>query len=154
MLLSNASVDGLQDGVLTLRFVSEGEARGFLGSGYDADLKNVLATLLGITPQIRTASGAGDGGRSAAGPSSGSGPGAASDPGRGAPRAAGAGGGGRRSGSARAGGASSGVRAGGAGGVAGQPESADDDIDAGGLAGMDLIQRELGGQVIGEIVEP
>jgi hypothetical protein len=46
------------------------------------------------------------------------------------------------------------VRAGGTSRFAGQAESADDDADAGGLAGMDLIQHELGGQVIGEIIEP
>jgi DNA polymerase III subunit gamma/tau len=109
ILLSNASVDTLQDGVLTLKFAREGEARGFAGSGYESDLKTVLESVLGITPQIRAISAAGEGGRAVAG-------------GGGGPRAAAA--------------AGAGADAGGEG-----------------LAGMDLVQRELGGRVIGEIGE-
>ena len=53
ILLGNATVDSLTDGVLTLRFAKEGEAKGFSGSGYDQDLGRVLQTMLGAAPQIR-----------------------------------------------------------------------------------------------------
>jgi DNA polymerase-3 subunit gamma/tau len=168
ILLNNASVDGLQDGVLTLRFASEGQAKGFLGSGYDADLKGVLSAILGIAPQIRAISTAGDGGR---------GPGGMAGSGGGGPRTGG-GGGSRASAAASAGsrprqdaaadsrprpgstggGAPHAVTAssGGprAGGAADGAEWAEDDASDVGLAGMDLVQRELGGQIIGEISEP
>ena len=38
MLLSNASVVSLDDGVLTLRFARDGDVKGFTTSGCDADL--------------------------------------------------------------------------------------------------------------------
>ena len=53
LLLSNASVDSLSDGVLTLRFTREGEAKGFSGSGYDQELGKVLQNMLGISPRVR-----------------------------------------------------------------------------------------------------
>jgi len=177
ILLNDATVDGLQDGVLTLRFASEGQAKGFLGSGYDADLKGVLSAMLGITPQIRAISTAGDGGRGPGG--AGAGDGAQGSGGTaGGPRTGGAGGGSRASAAASAssrprqeGTAESRPRPGStgggphaltassggprAGGSADEAEWAEDDaVDVVGLAGMDLIQRELGGQVIGEISEP
>ena len=62
ILLSNATVDALEDGVLTLRFAREGEARGFAGSDYGQDLGQVLEAMLGITPQIRAVSVAAQGG--------------------------------------------------------------------------------------------
>ena len=70
LLLSNASVDTLQDGVLTLRFTREGEAKGFSGSGYDQELGQVLQNMLGISPRVRAvATPAGGAGSSwAAGP--------------------------------------------------------------------------------------
>jgi hypothetical protein len=168
ILLNDAGVNGLQDGVLTLQFASEGQAKGFLGSGYDADLKGVLSAILGIAPQIRAISTAGDGGR---------GPGGMPGSGGGGPRTGG--GGGSRAGAAASAGSrprqdtaadsrprpgstggggphavtasSGGPRAGGA---ADGAEWAEDDASDVGLAGMDLIQRELGGQIIGEISEP
>jgi DNA polymerase-3 subunit gamma/tau len=66
ILLSNATVDTLQDGILTLRFTSQGEARGFSGSDYDQDLGQVLEAMLGISPKIRAVSAA-QGGRAGAG---------------------------------------------------------------------------------------
>jgi len=57
VLLSNATVDSLADGVLTLRFGREGEARGFSGSGYDRVLGQVLRAMFGIGPQIRASAG-------------------------------------------------------------------------------------------------
>jgi DNA polymerase III subunit gamma/tau len=58
ILLSNATVDTLEDNILTLRFTREGEARGFSGSDYDQDLGHVLQTMLGISPKIKAVSGA------------------------------------------------------------------------------------------------
>jgi hypothetical protein len=66
ILLSNATVDTLQDGILTLMFTREGEARGFSGSDYDQDLGRVLEAMLGISPKIRAVSAA-QGGRAGAG---------------------------------------------------------------------------------------
>jgi hypothetical protein len=44
MLLSNASVVSLDDGILTLRFARDGDVKGFTTSGCDADLQRVLAS--------------------------------------------------------------------------------------------------------------
>jgi DNA polymerase-3 subunit gamma/tau len=63
ILLSNATVDTLEDNILTLRFTREGEARGFSGSDYDQDLGHVLQTMLGISPKIKAVSGAAPAGR-------------------------------------------------------------------------------------------
>jgi DNA polymerase-3 subunit gamma/tau len=63
MLLRNATVDTLQDGILTLSFASEGQAKGFSVSDYDQDLGQVLQTMLGISPKIRAVSGAAPVGR-------------------------------------------------------------------------------------------
>ncbi|HTZ27962.1 MAG TPA: DNA polymerase III subunit gamma and tau [Streptosporangiaceae bacterium] len=51
--LNSATVDGLRDGVLTLRFAQAGTATGFTARGSDQDLASVLGQLLGITPKIR-----------------------------------------------------------------------------------------------------
>src|SRR5262249_46132423 len=84
ILLSNASVDTLQDNVLTLRFTREGEARGFSGSDYDQDLGRVLQKMLGIGPKIRAISGAAPVARpGAARGGSGAGGGASAGPGAG-----------------------------------------------------------------------
>ena len=61
ILLTSATVEALADGVLTLRFDREGEAKGFSASGYDRDLVQVLRVMFGITPQVRTIFGAGAG---------------------------------------------------------------------------------------------
>jgi DNA polymerase-3 subunit gamma/tau len=96
ILLSNATVYTLQDGILTLRFTREGEAKGFSGSDYDRDLGQVLETMLGISPKIRAVSAAAQGGRpgaaagGAAGSSTGGG-GAAGGPGAGIPAGVGIG---------------------------------------------------------------
>jgi DNA polymerase III subunit gamma/tau len=58
MLLSNASVESLTDGVLTLMFAKQGEAKGFANSGYDAELGRVLQQMFGISPRIRALSAA------------------------------------------------------------------------------------------------
>ena len=60
ILLRGASVRSLSDGVLTLSFVREGDAKGFAGNGHDQALARVLQQMLGISPQIRTVVGAPD----------------------------------------------------------------------------------------------
>jgi DNA polymerase-3 subunit gamma/tau len=59
MLLRNASVQSLDDGVLTLRFAREGDVKGFTGSGCDADLQRVLADSFGLKVHIKAMTGAG-----------------------------------------------------------------------------------------------
>jgi DNA polymerase III subunit gamma/tau len=145
ILLSNASVLSLEDGVLTLRFARDGDLKGFTTSGCDADLKRVLSAGFGLNVMIKGVTGAGPAGPGPGPVNAVPGP-AASDGGRDPetdvpardlrPRP-------RHD----------------------EPpadEIAPDDMPpdepAGDpapvvteLTGMDLIQRELGGQVIGEI---
>ncbi len=128
ILLSNASVVSVQDGILTLRFAGEGELKRFSTSDYDADLKRVLSAGFGVNVMVKGVVGGGQpekpapaGVRSVAGAPEFSGP--DDEPADGA--------------------------------AAAEPpdEPAADDAAAGPaeLTGMDLIQRELGGQVISEI---
>jgi DNA polymerase-3 subunit gamma/tau len=157
MLLANATVLSLQDGTLTLQFARAGNLKGFTTGGYDADLKRVLSSGFGLNVMVKGVVGedlaAGGAGLTAGLPGSagspGSGPGPA-DPGR-------------------------------SGQPAVWPPSAQappaEDFDppdemppddeeemppdepsspgpppaAPELTGMELIQRELGGQVISEI---
>jgi DNA polymerase III subunit gamma/tau len=66
MLLTNASVLSLEDGILTLRFPRDGEMKGFSVSGHDAILKRVLSTDFGLNATIKGVAGAdvtGTGGR-------------------------------------------------------------------------------------------
>ena len=53
MLLSNASVHSVEDGVLTVRFAREGDVKGFSSSGCDRDLSRVLAATFGLRLQVR-----------------------------------------------------------------------------------------------------
>jgi DNA polymerase III subunit gamma/tau len=158
MLLSNASVLSLQDGILTLRFPRDGDVKGFSVSGHDAVLKRVLSDRFGLNVTVRGM--AGVDAVPAAAPRSG--------------------------GSASGGSASGGPALGGRPAAparrdpapappefvppefAGLPDEPDDDdmppdelapdepspddqpVQETELSGMDLIQRELGGQVIGE----
>ena len=225
MLLSNATVVSLDDGILTLRFARDGDVKGFTTSGCDADLQRVLASAFGLNVRIRALSGndpgAGGDGRSrlnavparpadpgparmppvassdgAAARDGGAaarqdrpggggrprGPGNPASPGGGEdsggaqrqkrPHGAGAGGSargpGREAGGARANGTPAGdgpapaaPRANAGSAAAGNPVIVDaietpdaEDMASPGQAeitGMDLIQRELGGQIIGEI---
>jgi DNA polymerase-3 subunit gamma/tau len=98
ILLTNATVESLIDGVLTVEFAREGDAKGFVSSGCDRLLGEVLQAMFGISPQLKaTARTAGAGGaRVAAGPPGGSG-GAGSSGGN--PGSAGSGGSGGPSGS-------------------------------------------------------
>jgi DNA polymerase III subunit gamma/tau len=148
MLLSNASVLSLADGILTLRFPRDGDLKGFSVSGHDAVLKRVLSTGFGLNVTVKGVAG-GDAPAGAPG----------ARPGRPGPSSP-APGPSRQS-------------------PAGPPEFAPADpagyhdeppddmppdemppdepspddraVRTTELTGMDLIQRELGGQVIGEI---
>ena len=55
MILTNAVVDSLQDGLLTLRFAREGDLKGFSTSGCDADLKRVLSAGFGVNAMVKGA---------------------------------------------------------------------------------------------------
>jgi DNA polymerase-3 subunit gamma/tau len=159
MLLSNASVLSLEDGILTLRFPRDGDLKGFSVSGHDAILKRVLSERFGLNVTIKGVAG-GDAGSAAARPAR-PGPGS---PGAGSPGAG-------RSPASRP--ESPPPPASGPPPESAPPEAAatydePDDMPPGEslqdepspddravreaeLTGMDLIQRELGGQVIGEI---
>jgi DNA polymerase-3 subunit gamma/tau len=151
LLLRNASVLSLEDKVLTLRFPRDGDLKGFGVSGHDAILKRVLNARFGLDVTIRGVVGADSG----AGPGAGTGPG-------------------RSVGSASPGpvAATDPVAAAPARSRPRHDEPPPDDIASDEFApddippdepdgdpapvvteltGMDLIQRELGGQVIGEI---
>jgi DNA polymerase III subunit gamma/tau len=152
MLLSNASVLSLEDGILTLRFPRDGEMKGFSVSGHDAVLKRVLSAGFGLTVTVKGMTGA-DAAPGAVGlPPGRPGPGSAS----GRPPAP------ARPGSGPA------TPAAPAPEFAGPHDEPPDDmppdemppdepspddraVRTAELTGMDLIQRELGGQVIGEI---
>jgi DNA polymerase-3 subunit gamma/tau len=148
MLLSNASVLSLADGILTLRFPRDGDLKGFSVSGHDAVLKRVLSTGFGLNVTVKGVAG-GDAPAGAPGARPGRpgpsnpapGPGRQSPPGP--PEFAPA-------------------------DPAGYHDEPPDDmppdemppdepspddraVRTTELTGMDLIQRELGGQVIGEI---
>jgi DNA polymerase-3 subunit gamma/tau len=137
-LLSNASVLSLESGILTLQFLREGEMKRFSVSGHDAVLKRVLSTGFGLNVMVKGVIGAGqDPGVTRAAGSADPGPDHASRPAAaaqaGAPR------------------------------YHDEPPPDDEmqaedpdepaDDHAPGvteLTGMDLIQRELGGQVISD----
>jgi DNA polymerase III subunit gamma/tau len=72
MLLTNATVESLADGVLTVEFAREGDAKGFVSSGCGDVLGGVLQTMFGISPQLkataRTPGAASGGARVLAGP--------------------------------------------------------------------------------------
>ena len=153
MLLSNASVLSLEDGILTLRFPRDGEMKGFSVSGHDAVLKRVLSTDFGLNVTIKGVAGA-DVTAAAGRPGR---------PGTGVPAAA-------RPPAVRrdpAPAPSESAPPEFAGPDFAEPYDEPDDMPPGGshedepspddravrnaeLTGMDLIQRELGGQVIGE----
>ena len=59
MLLSNANVLSLEDGILTLRFPRDGEMKGFSVSGHDAVLRRVLSARFGLTVTVKAVTGGG-----------------------------------------------------------------------------------------------
>ena len=145
MLLSNASVLSLADGILTLRFPRDGDLKGFSVSGHDAVLKRVLTASFGLNVTVKGVAG----GDAPAGT-----PGAR--PGRAFPA---------RSPSRQLPAAAPEFAPPDPAGYDDEPpddmppdemsadEPSPDDraVRPAELTGMDLIQRELGGQVIGEI---
>jgi DNA polymerase III subunit gamma/tau len=150
LLLRTASVLSLQDKVLTLRFPRDGDLKGFGVSGHDAVLKRVLSTRFGLDVTIKGVVGPdpGPGPARSSGPAS-PGPVAASAPVEPAPARS----------RPRHDEPSPGEIAPGSSDEF--PPDEPDDLPPGEpdgdqrpavteLTGMDLIQRELGGQVIGE----
>ncbi len=149
ILLSNASVLSVQDGILTLRFARDGDLKGFSTSGCDADLQRVLSSRFGLNVTVKGVVG-GDSGPGPAGPAPGPpdpGPGTAG-PGTSRPAAP------RPEAAPRPGDR-----------YDEPPEEMPSEEDEpppdepparrsaapAELTGMDLIQHELGGQVIGEV---
>jgi DNA polymerase III subunit gamma/tau len=116
ILLSQASVLSLEDGVLTLRFARDGDLKGFGASRHDAVLKQVLSAGFGLNVTVKGVVGAAGAANATSGPSQTAPPSVA---GNGEPP--------------------------------GEPAADAQAPGAPELTGMDLIQRELGGQVIGEI---
>ena len=57
MLLRTATVQSLADGVLTVRFARAGDVKGFVSSECDADLERVLAQSFGLKVKVRAVSG-------------------------------------------------------------------------------------------------
>jgi DNA polymerase III subunit gamma/tau len=57
MLLRTATVQSLVDGVLTVRFARAGDVKGFVSSECDADLERVLAQSFGLKVKVRAMSG-------------------------------------------------------------------------------------------------
>jgi DNA polymerase-3 subunit gamma/tau len=144
MLLSNASVHSLEDGILTLRFTRDGDLKGFTTSGCDADLKRVLSANFGLNVMVNGISRGGD--ALLAPPATGGLP---------APQAP-------QAPRAPQGGAAQPARRDSTPRFDGPPPdddyAPDDEPDdtplppgPPELTGMDLIQRELGGQIIREI---
>jgi DNA polymerase-3 subunit gamma/tau len=138
MILSNASVHSLDDGILTLRFNRDGDLKGFTTSGCDEDLKRVLSDGFGFNVTVKGMTG-GDAPSSPPPPSA--------TPVQGSPAPASA--------------PPSPVRRDPAPRTDGppprdsfEPDEPDDDPLPPGppeLTGMDLIRRELGAQIISEI---
>jgi len=179
LLLSPASVESLEGGVLTIAFPREGEAKGFTTSGHDQVLTEVLGTMLGLNVRVHGVVGSGSRGPGRSAPAQGaarSGGGttdaprdSASSPGpaAGAPGSSTGPGGApsQATGPAQAkppkpknpGGKTSSRRGAAKPAPAAPEEWPDDAGPAGGTAGvtgMELIERQLGGRVIEEIEEP
>ncbi len=158
MLLSHASVLSLEDGILTLRFLRDGDLKGFSVSGHDAILKQVLSSSFGLTVTINGVAGADPGPGAGRGAAPGSG--AAARTSRPGPDAG-------RPPASRPGAGPASPSPAAPPDFAGpydepddmppdelapdEPSPDDRAVRNAELTGMDLIQRELGGQVIGEI---
>jgi len=150
MLLSHASVLSLEDGVLTLRFPREGDVKGFSVSGHDAVLKRVLSSDFGLNVTIRGVSGgdvAAQTGRPGTGaPAAARPPAVRRDPVPAPSEAAPP----EFAGPEAAGSYDEPDDMPAGGGHEDEPSPDDRAVRNAELTGMDLIQRELGGQVIGE----
>jgi DNA polymerase III subunit gamma/tau len=152
MLLRTASVQSLADGVLTVRFARAGDVKGFVSSECDADLERVLAQSFGLKVKVRAVSGPPEPDRPEYGGSAGAVRENPENPSRTAPAAA------RAEEPEPARGHQ--PRPGDSGAAParhdpgdGDPfDVRDPDASAGddALTGVDLIKRELGGQVVDE----
>ena len=60
MLLNNASVLSVEDGILTLRFPRDGDLKGFSVSGHDAILRRVLSAKFGLNVTVKGVAGGDD----------------------------------------------------------------------------------------------
>jgi DNA polymerase III subunit gamma/tau len=159
ILLSNANVESVDGNVLTLTFDGEGYAKGFVTSGYDHTLAEVLQSMFGTALTVRIgaqpAVAPGGAGRTAASGAAADDAASAgeSDPGEASPATGLTG----ATGSAPVGSAGS-SPVGSAGRAPGGRRSATDAAGAGSgtgaaLTGTDLIEQALGGRVIEEIGE-
>jgi DNA polymerase-3 subunit gamma/tau len=180
MVLGNASVVSLDEGVLTLRFPRQGDVKGFQTGRYEDTLKEVLHARFGVNVAIRAISGADPSGRRSEGAQRAAVPPvpsgltseraqrAAGPPVPSGLRTVGAPANARRGKTAREGGPEASEQAERAEStepevrtsVPDAPFPSDDDFDPDDedmtaaasveLTGMALVQRELGGQIIGE----
>jgi DNA polymerase-3 subunit gamma/tau len=171
ILLNTASVQELENGVLTIAFPSEGNARGFASSGHDQILTGALAAMLGLNVRVRAVAGPpaaspatgsraaqGQAARSRAGRDNPAVPPSA-DPPAGTPAAPRPGGGRAAQGPAAGGQQAEPRRSRPAppppqdAGFAGEewPDDATGPGTGADLTGMELIRRQLGGRVIQEI---
>jgi len=60
IVIGNASLVSLDEAVLTLRFLRQGDVKGFVNSKYEDLLKQVINTMFGINVVIRAIAGSGD----------------------------------------------------------------------------------------------
>jgi DNA polymerase-3 subunit gamma/tau len=155
MLLRNATVLSLDDGILTVRFAREGDMRGFATSDSDADLKRVLAGSFGLKVQIRAVTSADSAGPSSGNAAPGSAAAGSGDSSRTVPTPAAP----QQPAPATMSQPPPAAPSGPAQvshhqGDDGDPfdvTDPDSSVDQPGLTGMDLIKRELGGEIIDEI---
>jgi hypothetical protein len=148
ILLSNTSVLSVADGILTLRFTRDGDLKAFGASGHDAILRKVLTADFGLTVSVKGVVG-GDAPLGAGGTTPPPAPDPAPAPAPAAPAAAAPPA--ARPDSTRPGFS---ARRNEPDDLPPEPdEPSEDDAPADGpgeLTGLDLVQRELGGKVIGE----
>jgi DNA polymerase III subunit gamma/tau len=60
IVIGNASLVSLDEAVLTLRFLRQGDVKGFVNSKYEDLLKQVINTMFGINVVVRAVAGGGD----------------------------------------------------------------------------------------------
>ena len=60
IVIGNASLVSLDEAVLTLRFLRQGDVKGFVNSKYEDLLKQVINTMFGINVVVRAVTGGGD----------------------------------------------------------------------------------------------
>lgn len=158
ILLRNATVHSVEDGVLVLGFPSQGEAKGFAASRHDEVLVQVLTGVLGVKLRVRALAGVPAGSQPASSRPRVADSGPPADPAPAGPRAGNGGPAGGRGGRRQADRPAQPPRPQQRqapvtdGEWPDEPPDPDDSVDAPEtLSGMDLITRQLGGQIIEEI---